>query len=72
MEASDMVTGLYLTSEGKVVVDYGKRKIPISAAQYKANGYKPAYEKLTAKLPPKANGCIPEGSGRERASQVKI
>ncbi len=67
-----MVIGLYLTPEGKVVVDYGKRRIPISAAQYRANGYKPPYEKLTAKLSPEANGCIPEGRGRATASQVKI
>ena len=38
-----MATGLYLL---QVMVAYGPRHIPISGAQYKANGYKPALEKL--------------------------
>jgi len=36
------------------MVDYGKRKVPISAAQYKANGYKPRLGDL--KLPAGVNG----------------
>jgi len=28
------------------MVDYGTRTIPISPAQYRANGYKPSFEKL--------------------------
>ena len=34
-----MAEGLYLTSDGQVLVEYGKRRrIPIPSAQYKANG----------------------------------
>jgi hypothetical protein len=29
-----------------IMVDYGNKKIPISRAQYRANGYKPAIGKL--------------------------
>ena len=37
-----MAKGLYLTSNGQVLVEYGKRRrVPIPSAQYKANGYKP-------------------------------
>ena len=42
-----MATGLYVLHDGSVVVAYGHRQIPISCAQYKANGYKPPMEKLT-------------------------
>jgi hypothetical protein len=41
-----MANGLYVTSAGEVMVDYGTRAIPISPAQYRANGYKPPFEKL--------------------------
>lgn len=41
-----MAIGLYLMNHETIMVDYGTRKIPISRAQYKANGYKPAIEKL--------------------------
>ena len=41
-----MATGLYTLQDGSVMVAYGPRHIPISGAQYKANGYKPALEKL--------------------------
>ena len=41
-----MATGLYMLQDGSVVVAYGPRHIPISGAQYKANGYKPTLEKL--------------------------
>jgi hypothetical protein len=44
-------TGLYLLPEGSVMMAYGPRHIPISCAQYKANGYKPVLEKLVAKSP---------------------
>ena len=38
-----MAKGLYLMSDGQVLVEYGKRRrVPIPSAQYKANGYKPA------------------------------
>lgn len=49
-----LATGLFLTHDGNVMVDYGKRKVPISAAQYKANGYKPRLGDL--KLPAGVNG----------------
>ena len=52
-----MATGLYVLQDGSVLVAYGRRQIPIPSAQYKANGYKPALEKLvtkslTAQTPP--------------------
>jgi len=43
-----VATGIYLMPDGSVMVAYGPRHIPISSAQYKANGYKPALEKLAA------------------------
>ena len=46
-----MATGLYVLQDGSVMVAYGPRHIPISYAQYKANGYKPVLEKLVAKSP---------------------
>lgn len=50
-----MAKGLYLTSDGRVLVDYGKgRRFPIPSAQYKANGYKPRCDKLPAEGPLKA------------------
>jgi hypothetical protein len=48
-EDSGMATGLYLLQDGTIMVAYGERKIPIGPAQYKANGYKPPFEKLKAK-----------------------
>jgi hypothetical protein len=44
-----MATGLYLLQDGTIMVAYGERKIPISPAQYKANGYRPPFEKLKVK-----------------------
>jgi len=41
-----MATGLFVTDDGNVVVDYGKRKIRIPLAEYKANGYRPRFEEL--------------------------
>ena len=46
-----MPTGLYMMHSGAVMVAYGTRKIPIPCAQYKANGYRPALEKLAVKSP---------------------
>ncbi len=46
-----MATGLYVLQDGSVMVAYGTRHIPISCAQYKANGYKPVFERLVAKSP---------------------
>jgi hypothetical protein len=49
-----MAKGLYLTSDGQVLVEYGKRRrVPIPSAQYKANGDKPPCEKLPAEAPRK-------------------
>jgi hypothetical protein len=46
--------GLYLMSDGQVLVEYDKRRRgPISRAQYKANGYKPACDRLPAEASPK-------------------
>ena len=50
-EESGMAIGLYLMPEGRVMVDYGTRKIPISPAEYRANGYKPSFKKLMEKPP---------------------
>ena len=49
-----MATGIYRTSDGRVMVDYGKRRLPISCAHYQANGYRPPYEKLPAETPKEA------------------
>ena len=46
----NMASGLYVMQDGSVMVAYGTRRIAISCAQYKVNGYKPALEKL-AKSP---------------------
>ena len=47
----NMAFGLYVMQDGSVMVAYGQRHIPISCAQYKANGYKPPLEKLAVKSP---------------------
>jgi hypothetical protein len=47
----NMAFGLYVMRDGSVMVAYGQRHIPISGAQYKANGYKPPLEKLAVKSP---------------------
>ena len=70
-----MATGLYVLQDGSVMVAYGRRHIPISYAQYKANGYKPVLEELVAKSrgankarsvlrspPPEIVGCHVRGS----------
>jgi len=46
-----MASGLYLVNDETVMVDYGTMKIPLSRAQYRANGYKPAIEKLMERPP---------------------
>ena len=51
-----MAKGLLLTSDGQVLVEYSKRRrVPISFAQYKANGYKPPCDKLPPEVPRKAH-----------------
>jgi len=69
-----MAIGLYVTPDGKVMVAYGARQIPLSCAQYKANGYKPAFDKLLVKSP---NATVPSVSvlpstllGREAGRRV--
>ena len=49
-----MATGIYRTLDGRVMVDYGKRRLPISCAHYQANGYRPPYEKLPTETPKEA------------------
>jgi hypothetical protein len=62
-----MATGLYLTADGMVMVDYGARKLPISPAQYRANGYKPSFEKLMDKTPSDDNSQVgPELTTRSK------
>jgi hypothetical protein len=41
-----MANGLYLMPDGAIMVNYGRKKIPISLAQYKANGYRPPFYRL--------------------------
>jgi hypothetical protein len=54
-----MVKGLYLTSDGQVLVEYDKRRrVPIPFAQYKANGYKPPSDKLPPEVPRKARKAL--------------
>jgi hypothetical protein len=47
----NMASGLYVMHDGSVMVAYGTRRIAMSRARYKANGYKPALEKLMTELP---------------------
>ena len=50
-----MAKGLYLMSDGQVLVEDDKRRrVPIPSAQYKANGYKPPCDKLPPEVPLKA------------------
>ena len=49
-----MAKGLYLMRDGQVLVEYGKRRVPISPARYRANGYRPPCDKLSAEALPKA------------------
>ncbi len=49
-----MAKGLYLLRDGQVLVEYGTRRLPISPAQYKANGYRPPCNKLPPEALPKA------------------
>jgi hypothetical protein len=43
-----VASGLYLLRDGQVLVAYGARRVPISRAQYRANGYRPPVDKLPA------------------------
>ena len=48
-----MAKGLYLLGDGQVLVEYGNRRVPISSAQYRANGYRPSCDKLLIEALPK-------------------
>lgn len=50
-----MAKGLYLMRDGRVLVDYGKRQVPISFGQYRANGYRPPCDQLPPEPPPRAS-----------------
>ena len=72
-EEASMATGLYITQNGSVMVSYGPKHIPISGAQYKANGYKPPLEKLLAKptsMRPKLTGSAPPRGWRCQRDDV--
>ena len=59
-----MAKGLYLTSDGGVLVEYYKRRrVPIPSAQYKANGYKPRCDKLRPEVPRKARKELVDAEG---------
>jgi len=49
-----MPHGIYLGDDGRVVVEYGKARVSITLAQYRANGYRPPYDRL----PRTAQGLI--------------
>ena len=61
-----MATGLFLLQDGTIMVAYGERKIPIGPAHYKANGYKPPFEKLKAKPSSADKSLRAESRPRER------
>jgi hypothetical protein len=46
--------GLYLMRDGRVLVDFGTRQVPISFGQYRANGYRPPCDQLPAEAESKA------------------
>ena len=66
-----MVSGIYRLADGRVMVDYGKRRGPISCAQYKANGYQPTYDKLGVKSLQGAKG-EPRPARRARPTAQNI
>ena len=66
-----MAKGLYLMSDGQVLVEYGKRRrVPIPSAQYKANGYKPPCDKLPPEVPRKARKEFADTEARGSASAM--
>ena len=52
-----MAKGLYLMQNGQVLVGYGKRRVRISPAQYRANGYRPPFDNLPAEGQRKAGNA---------------
>ena len=51
---SSVAKGLCLIGDGQVLVEFGKRQVPIPSAQYRANGYKPSCDKLPLQALPTA------------------
>src|SRR5271154_1892630 len=41
MARDSVAKGLFLMRDGQVLVEYGKLRVRISPAQYRANGYRP-------------------------------
>jgi hypothetical protein len=62
--------GLYLTLDGQVLVDYGTRRVPISPAQYRANGYRPPCERLPAEAAPKARSELAHAKAGKASSAL--
>ena len=51
-----MAKGMFRRLDGQVMVQYGKRQGAISPARYKANGYRPVYERLEQESTHSAQG----------------
>ena len=64
-----MAIGLYVTSDGRVAVDYGARKLSIPISQYKANGYKPPFKKLLVRATTSPD-AIPRSSRQSTGAGV--
>ena len=64
-----MACGLYVMLDGSVMVAYGQRRISISRAEYKANGYKPTLEKLEVKHPVAHKLKLCDGVDRHRGGR---
>ena len=54
MQGIAWLKGLNLLRDGQVLVQSGKRRVAISSAQYRANGYPPSYDKLPLEALPEA------------------
>jgi hypothetical protein len=71
-----MTNGLYLMSDGMVMVDYGRKKIPISLAQYRANGYRPPFDRLVredkARTPAAYEARVEHRSARLRVKTQSV
>ena len=67
----NMARGLYVMQDGSVIVAYGQRRISISRAEYKANGYRPPLEELAAKLPVAISEKVRMARPRVRGSNAR-
>ena len=54
LAGNSVAKGLNLLRDGLVLVQSGKRRVAISSAQYRANGYPPSYDKLPLEALPEA------------------